>query len=81
MALRTGRDPVLVSVRCTPPTLYHGLPWWDVPERRFDLTLSVGESIRVKDVIRESSNFGKAARALTASMQDYFEKRVTDVEA
>ncbi len=81
MALRTGRDPVLVTVRCTPPTLYHGLPWWDVPEHRFDLTLCVGEPIRVKDVIREPSSFGRAARALTASMQEYFEKRVTDVEA
>ncbi len=81
MALRTGRDLVPVTVRCTPPTLYHGQPWWDVPERRFDLTLSVGEPIRVKDVIGEPSGFGQAARALTASMREYFEKRVAGVEA
>ena len=81
MALRTGRNPVPVVVGCTPPTLYRGQPWWEVPERRFDLTLSVGEPLRVKDAIGEQSSFGHAARALTASMREYFEKRVVRVEA
>lgn len=81
MALRTGRDLVPVTVRCTPPTLYHGQPWWDVPERCFDLTLSVGEPMRVKEVMGEQPGFGRAARAITGTMREYFEKQVVSVEA
>ena len=81
IALRAGRDPVPVAVTCEPPTLYRGQPWWDVPERRFDLTLRVGDPLRAKEVVGEHASRGRAARALTAYMREHLERRVIDVEA
>jgi 1-acyl-sn-glycerol-3-phosphate acyltransferase len=79
MALRAGRDPIPVTIHCDPPTLDHGQPWWEVPERRFTLTLRVGESIRLKDAVRDQPSRGRAARALTSTLRDYFERRVVIV--
>jgi 1-acyl-sn-glycerol-3-phosphate acyltransferase len=81
IALRAGRDPLPVTIRCEPSTLYHGQAWWDVPERRFTLTLRVGEPLRVKEAVGEQTCRGQAARALTASLREYFERRVDVVEA
>jgi 1-acyl-sn-glycerol-3-phosphate acyltransferase len=81
IALRSGRDPVPVAITCEPPALYHGKPWWDVPERGFDLTLRVGEPLSVKEAVGGQTSRGRAARALTACMRDHLEKRVLDVEA
>jgi 1-acyl-sn-glycerol-3-phosphate acyltransferase len=81
IALRAGRDPLPVAITCDPPTLYRGKPWWDVPERRFDLTLRVGEPLPVKEAVAEHVSRGAAARALTAFMREDLEKRVFDVGA
>ncbi|MDJ0846889.1 MAG: lysophospholipid acyltransferase family protein [Myxococcota bacterium] len=81
IALRSGRDPVPVAITCEPPALHHGQPWWDVPERPFELTLRVGKPLRAKEVAGEHASVGLAARALTASLREYLEKRVLDVEA
>jgi 1-acyl-sn-glycerol-3-phosphate acyltransferase len=75
IALRAGRDPLPVVVTCEPPTLYHGQAWWDVPERRFDLGLEVGEPLRVKQLVGADASPGRAARALTAALREHFEKR------
>ena len=76
IALRAGCDPVPVTIRCHPATLYRGLAWWDVPDRRFTLSLSVGDPIPVKDVVNQSMSRPRAARTLTAHLRDYFERRV-----
>ena len=52
-----------------------------MPERRFDLTLRVGEPLPVKEAVAEHASRGTAARALTAFMREDLEKRVFDVEA
>lgn len=75
IALRAGRDPLPVMVTCEPPTLYHGQAWWDVPERRFDIGLEVGEPLRVKQLVGADASPGRAARALTAALREHFERR------
>lgn len=72
IALRAGRDPIPVVIRCEPPTLHHGQRWWDVPERRFELHLHVGEPLSVKDAVGDRTSRSQAARALTQSIHDHF---------
>ncbi len=76
VALRSGCDPVPVTIRCDPPNLYHGRRWWDVPDGRFVLTLRVGEPLRVKDVVDAEASPPRAARMLTESLHDYFERNL-----
>lgn len=80
IALRAGRDPVPVAITCEPPTLYPGQSWWDVPDRRFDLVLRVGEPLPVKEAVGEQQSYGRGARALTAMMRGYLESRTTHAE-
>lgn len=75
IALRAGRDPLPALITCSPPTLYHGQAWWDVPERRFDLEVVVGEPLRVKEVVGTGTSRGRAVRVLTESLRHYFEQR------
>lgn len=77
IALRAGCDPVPVTIHCDPPTLHHGVPWWDVPARRFTLSLNVAEPLEVKEAIRDQPNRSRAARALTAALRDHIERRFT----
>lgn len=81
IALRSGRGPLPVAITCNPATLYHGQPWWDVPERRFDLDLMVGEPLEVQNVVTPGRGRGRAARALTQAMRDYLERPASDVQA
>jgi 1-acyl-sn-glycerol-3-phosphate acyltransferase len=81
MALRAGCDPIPVTIHCDPPTLDHGQPWWGVPEHRVTLTLRIGEPIRLKDAVRDQPSCGRAARALTTTLRDYFERRMVIVGA
>jgi 1-acyl-sn-glycerol-3-phosphate acyltransferase len=81
IALRAGRDPIPVLIRCEPPTLHHGRRWWDVPERRFDLDLCVGEPLRVKDAVGDSPSRSQAARALTRSIHDHFSRYLPLVDS
>ena len=77
VALKAGCDPVPVTIKCEPATLYRGRAWWDVPERRFTLTLTVDEPLVVKDVLEQPMALPRAARVLTAALRDHFERRLT----
>jgi 1-acyl-sn-glycerol-3-phosphate acyltransferase len=81
IALRAGCDPVPVTIRCQPAILYRGQAWRDMPDRSAVLTLSVGEPLRVKEVVSDQTSGGRAARALTASLRDYFGRQSTVVKA
>ena len=79
IALRSGCDPILVTLRCHPATLYHGRAWWDVPDRTPILTLTVGDPISVKDIVDTEMSRGRAARALTAYFRESFERQLARV--
>lgn len=76
VALRTGLDPVPVTIRCEPATLYRGRPWWDVPDGKFRMTLEVDPPIRLADVLPEPMPTPRAARVLTAALTEHFERRL-----
>jgi 1-acyl-sn-glycerol-3-phosphate acyltransferase len=84
IALRASCDPVPVTIKCEPATLYRGSAWWNVPERKVTLALSVDEPFVVKDALGPDLPEGPAARprrarALTRSLQNYFERRLSIV--
>jgi 1-acyl-sn-glycerol-3-phosphate acyltransferase len=81
IALRSGCSLVPVTVRCDPATLHHGLSWWEVPERRFVVTLTVDAPIPVEGISEQSRNRGRAARGVTALLRDHFERRLEIVQA
>ena len=76
VALKAGCDPVPVTIKCEPATLYRGRAWWDVPESRFTLTLMIDEPLVVKDVLEQPMARPRAARALTAALRSHIERRL-----
>ncbi|MEE8165473.1 MAG: lysophospholipid acyltransferase family protein, partial [Myxococcota bacterium] len=76
IALRSGRDPIPVTIRCDPATLYRGKAWWDVPHRMFTLSVHVGDPLPVKDIVDSTMSRARAARAVTAALREYFEREV-----
>ncbi len=81
IALRSGQSLLPVTLRCDPATLHHGLSWWEVPERRFVVTLTVDAPIPVEGVSERSRNQGRAAREVTALLREHFERRLEIVRA
>ena len=79
VALKSGCDPVPVTIKCEPATLSREKAWWDVPERRFTLTLAVDEPLVVKDVLQQPIAVPRAARVVTAALRDHIERRLTIV--
>ncbi len=77
IALASGRDiqPVLTS--CDPPTLMRGQKWYEVPDRRWDYVVRVGEPIRVgpyQEALAAGEPRGRVARRLNAELREFFEK-------
>ena len=85
IALRSGRDPVPVAIRCEPATLHRDQRWWEVPDRSFTLTLDVGQPIVVKDSLASEAvqplSRSRAARVLTASLRHYFQDQALNQAA
>ena len=81
IALRSGRDPVPVTIRCDPATLYRGKAWWDVPHRMFTLSARVGDPLLVKDHVTPAMNPALAARAVTRGLRDHFEAELASVDS
>jgi 1-acyl-sn-glycerol-3-phosphate acyltransferase len=76
VALRSGCEILPVVVTCDPPTLMKGQKWYDVPDRMFELTVRVCEPFRASDLVDASLPRPIAARQLTASLREYFEKEL-----
>ena len=76
IALRSRAEIVPVTIRCEPPTLYHGQRWWDVPDQTPTLELRIDTAYPVEDIIQADLSVGVAARVLTAQLEEYFEKRI-----
>ncbi len=78
VALRSGRPILPVFIHCDPPTLKRGQPWYDVPERRFELRIEVGDPIAPAP--GAGAGRGAEARRLTAALRGFYEQRLRAVE-
>jgi len=74
-ALRSGRPLLPVSIRCDPPALMRGQQWYQVPPRRMQFTIEVGEPI-ARPPLGAGETRGLAARRMTAELRDFFAKRL-----
>ncbi len=81
VAIESGCDLLPVVVTCNPPTLMKGQKWYEVPDRRFEITIRVEEPIPVVDYVAPGVSRSLAARKLTAAMRELFEKRLDRAES
>jgi len=75
IALRSGAPILPVFLHCDPPALKKGQPWWAVPDRKLVFTLAVDAPVRAQDLVPpgESLTTPRAARSITAALQQHFE--------
>ena len=71
VALVAGISALPITITCRPPGLMRGQPWYDVPERRMQFTLDVGEPIPTPP---GTEGRGLASRRLTAAYREHFVK-------
>jgi len=75
IAVRGLCDITPVTIRCIPLSLTKGLPWWRVPQRRMQFTITVHDAIPVAPFIAHADGeMAIAARRLTQHLQRYFSK-------
>lgn len=71
VALAAGVSVLPVTITCRPPGLMRGQPWYDVPEKRMQFTLDVGEPIPTPS---GTEGRGRGSRRLTATYREHFMK-------
>ncbi len=72
IALRGALDITPVAIRCSPPTLSKGQPWYRIPSRRFHVTVEVGVDLPVAPFLAGTTE-AIAARRLTDRLVAYFD--------
>lgn len=74
IALQADTVVTPVILRCTPSTLTKAEKWYQIPERRFHLSMTVGDDIALdhfKTIVPRSI----AVRRLNSYLQDYFSQQ------
>ena len=74
IALQANTLVTPVTLTCHPSTLTKAERWYQIPERRFHLTLQVGEDIALDEFVCISPK-SIAVRRFTQYLQDYFTKQ------
>lgn len=80
IALKSGRRILPVVLRCTPPTLTKGSPWYHIPPYAFTFSLEVRSEINVAACIDAHDPTSLAARKLTTYLERYFTKELNHHE-
>lgn len=75
VALAAGADLLPVIIRCEPSALTKADVWYRVPTRRPHWSVSVGEPIRLADLVVPGESRARAARRVTDHLADYFSTR------
>lgn len=72
IAVRAGCDVTPVLIRCHPPTLGKGEPWWRVPPQRVQIVIAVQDDLPITAFTANDVSDVMAARNLTHHLQHYF---------
>lgn len=72
IAVRGVIDITPVTIRCDPPTLSKGLPWYRVPLRRFHVTIRVHDDIPVTSLVGQGRGEAVQAREVTEWLKRFF---------
>ncbi len=81
LALTSGAPIIPVVIRCEPPFLMKGQPWWDAVDRPLSFSLQFGTPEEIPLPPGEPESCPSRARALTHSMEHYFRSKMTHVGA
>jgi 1-acyl-sn-glycerol-3-phosphate acyltransferase len=72
VAVRGGINITPVRIRCQPPMLTKGVPWYRVPPRRGHFVMEVCDDIEVAPFVAQGRTSAIATRQLTEHLTDYF---------
>lgn len=81
IALRSECRIIPVLIRCDPPALKKGQPWYALPNECLRFDVVVGEAVYAKDLVDSEASSAVAARHLSARLRGYFENRMGCVDA
>lgn len=76
IALLSGARIQLVTITCNPLTLTKGEPWWRIPERRPDFSVSAGECLDTAGILNTEMR-SLAARHLVKRLETYYAERLS----
>ena len=76
IAARSGAPFRPVIIRCTPSTLTKNEKWYQIPSRRFLITLDVLDVLPVNDIIANAGNPSVAARHIKTMLHGFFDKEL-----
>jgi len=74
IAVRTPCNITPVLVRCVPPMLVKGEPWWHLPGETSQFRFDVIEDLEIRPFIDGAANEALAARRMTAYLHELFVK-------
>jgi 1-acyl-sn-glycerol-3-phosphate acyltransferase len=80
LALSTGCEVVPVLLRCDPPSLKKGRPWYALPDERMRFRLEVDPPLKFAGEFADMTR-GLAARRVTERLREHFERRLGDERA
>jgi len=81
VAVRAGVDITPVVIRCRPRALTKGEKWYQVPQRRAQFDITVGDDIAVAPFIERNAGEALSARRLTDHLARYFAMELARVDA
>jgi 1-acyl-sn-glycerol-3-phosphate acyltransferase len=73
IALQAGCEVLPVVITCSPPTLGKGEPWYQVPDRRVDISIAVQAPQRL---VPAGTTETRAAREWTSDLRALYEARL-----
>ena len=73
IALAADVEVLPVTIRCDPPTLFKGNPWYRVPARRFHMTVVVGAPVAAREFRRGDEAAARSSRRLTQWLTNHFD--------
>ncbi|MGR8930292.1 MAG: lysophospholipid acyltransferase family protein [Gammaproteobacteria bacterium] len=75
-----AKVPILpVTLGCSPTTLTKHEKWYQIPEKKFTLTMKVGDDYRFTPICADAVR-SVAARRLTRELESYFKAQLADHE-
>ena len=73
IALAADVEFLPVTIRCEPPTLFKGNPWYRVPARRFHMEVVVGAPVAASEFRHGDEGTARSARHLTEWLTSHFD--------
>jgi 1-acyl-sn-glycerol-3-phosphate acyltransferase len=77
VALKSGYPVVPVLIQCTPPTMFKGAPWYEIPAEPFVFRVAVRDDLSPESLAEaHQAPPADAARRLSRTLEGYFSKEL-----